>query len=143
MNTTKILIGALIGAIVNFLAGWLVYGILLKDAMDKAMTVEAKAVSKPEPNLVGMFVAGFIFCLLFSYIFEQWAKIRSLMGGLVAGGLMGLCISLAFDIQFMSMLNMFTGTGGMIMDVCAGTVMSALTGAGIGWYLGLNRKEAV
>ncbi|HNF71056.1 MAG TPA: DUF1761 domain-containing protein, partial [Chitinophagaceae bacterium] len=94
MNTTKILIGALIGAIVNFLAGWLVYGILLKDAMDKAMTVEAKAVSKPEPNLVGMFVAGFIFCLLFSYIFEQWAKIRSLMGGLVAGGLMGLCISL-------------------------------------------------
>lgn len=141
MNYAKLLLGSIVGAIVSFLAGWLFYGILFKDMMTKAMTPQANAVNKPEPNLIGIFISGFIYAFLLAYIFEKWAKIRTVMGGVTAGALIGFLFSASMDISFWSMLNMYADMTFMFVDIAMGTVMAAITGGAIGLVLGFKRQD--
>lgn len=141
MNTSKLLIASIIGAIVNFLGGWVIYGMLLEKIMKENMTPEAQTLHKTEPNLAGIFVAGLIMSLLFAYIFEKYANIRTLVGGAVLGAIMGALITLSIDIQFWSMLTIFSSMNAILFDLIGGTVLSALVGAAIGWFLGFNRKD--
>ncbi len=141
MNYTKFLVASLLGAVVAFLAGWLIYGILLRDMMSKAMTAAAAAVNKAEPNIAGLFVSNLMYAILIAYIFENWAKIRTFMGGAIGGGIIGLLIAASMDISFWSMLNMYQDASVIFFDVAANTVLSAITGGVIGWYLGFNRKD--
>ena len=140
MNTSKVIFASLIGAIINFLAGWIIYGILLKSPMEKAMTPEAISLNKPEPNLAGIFIAGVITAFLIAYIFERWAKINTFIGGLTAGGLLGLLFAAGMDIQIWSMVNMWSTPSYIFVDILSTTVMWALIGGGIGWFLGRGRQ---
>lgn len=64
----RALLAALAGAVTSFLAGWLIYGILLMDFY-KANTIVYEGLMKEPPVLWGIFVSGFCSSLLFSLIF--------------------------------------------------------------------------
>lgn len=139
MDTTKVILGTVVGTIVLFLAGWLVYGILLADMMKESLTPEGLAVQK-EPDLVLILISNLVMALLYTYIFERWANIRTWQTGAVAAGTIGILIATSIDLSFMSMTKMYTGMNGMFVDILASTAMSALAGAAIGFTLGYNRK---
>ncbi|MBK9480609.1 MAG: DUF1761 family protein [Bacteroidetes bacterium] len=141
MNFTKFLIASLVGAIVFFFAGWLIYGILLSDIMAKAMTPEANALNKTEPNLVVMFVSNLMYGLLYAYIFERWAKITTFMGGATAGTLIAVLIAAAFDLQFVAMTNMINDITFVFIDIACNAVIGAMVGGVIGLTLGYGRKD--
>ncbi len=141
MNYAKLCIATILGAVVSFLSGWLFYGILLRDMMTKAMTPEAAAVNKPEPNLVGIFISNLIYALLIAYIFERWAKIRTFMGGAMGGALIGLLFAASVDVSFWAMLNMYNDFSFIFIDIAVNAIMGAILGGAIGWYLGFNRKD--
>lgn len=141
MDTSKLIMGTIVGTIVFFLAGWLIYGMLLANVMESGMTPEGLAVSKAEPNLVLIALSNACWALMYAYIFERWAGIRTWMTGGVAGAILGFLSATAIDLSFLSMTNMFKGFGSIIPDILGSTVLCAIGGAAIGWALGYNRKS--
>ena len=138
MNQTKLIVGTFVGSIANFLGGWVIFGMLLMKTMESNMVA---GVSKTEPNLLGIFVSGIVYSFLLTFIFERWASIRTLQSGAVAGAIITGLAALSFDIGLFSMANWFTSFSGVVVDVIANTVLGAITGATIGWFLGYNRKD--
>ncbi len=141
MNYLKLLIATVIGAVINFLGGWLVYGIALDSTFKNSMTEVGKAVQKSdtEMNLPLIFISCFITSLFIAYICYRWAKVDTFAAGTIVGAIVGLFMSLAFNTSQLAMTNMFVGSSIILIDTLANVVISGLTGAAIGWYLGFKK----
>ncbi len=142
MNVTKLLLATLVGAVVNFLAGWLIYGMLLMDTMKNGMTEAAKAVMKgPGEEIIPLYFVSSVFAaLMLAYIYERWAGIRTMVAGATAGTVIFMLMALNIDLGFMAGMNMFNGNSMLIVDVLVYGVFGALTGGAVGWMLGYNRN---
>ena len=140
MNTNKLLVGALLGGVAFFLLGWLFYGMLFTDTLASLMPEMAK-IQRPgaEIDMVPMILGNLTTGLLFAYIFERWASVRSFMGGLVAGATIGFMLAFSVDCIWHATTNLMTWSG-VILDSVIFTVMCGLAGGVIGWWLGYNRK---
>ncbi len=137
MKSNNILIGGLIGGVTSFLLGWIIYGVLLKDAM----TSPVSGLMKPETDMVWWAMIGS--CLaqgfLLSYIFGRWANITTAVGGASAGATLGILMALYYDLGFYAMSNMFTMQT-MLMDIVMSGVMMGAVGAVVGWWLGRSKE---
>ncbi|MBK8953999.1 MAG: hypothetical protein IPM34_00375 [Saprospiraceae bacterium] len=142
MNTTKLLLATLVGALVNFLAGWAVYAIAFKNLMEANISDAAKAMMLPEDqqNILFYFISGIFMSLSIAIIFERWANIRTFQTGAIAGAVVSACISLGFDFQFLASTTFYTGYGIVFINLIVSSLMGALTGGAIGWMLGYNRN---
>lgn len=133
MNS-KVIIGGVVGAVVMFLLGWLVYRVIL-GSMNPDM---------PDPTpmgLVWIFIGNLSAGLLLSYVFSNWANISTAMGGAKAALIIGVLVSLWFDSFAMAMPEMWVeaarmGLTEMIIDVVASTAIMVGGGTVVGWYLG-------
>jgi len=138
MNT-KIIIAALITAIVNFLLGWLVFGVILMDFY-KSNTVQYDGLMKEMPNLLFIFLSGLLYGFLFAFIFEKWARIRTFGRGFTAGLLLGFLIMTGFDLYFLAGMNLFNWKL-VITDILVNTIFSGILGGVTGFILGFNKKS--
>lgn len=135
MNS-KFLVGGLIGFVLFFLLGWLVYGMLLADMMAGYMNTECTRPME-EMNMSLMILGNVGFGLMFSYILSNGgAKFASFSGGAIGGAIVGLLVSLSYDSMIYAQSTMMNSFNGIIMDVVAFTIISAVAGGGIGWWLG-------
>jgi len=141
MNTNKFLVGGIIGGIVFFLLGYLIYGMLLMDFMSSNAGT-ATGVMKTESEMVWWaLIAGNLFSgLALSYVLNK-AGVNSASAGAITGAVFGLLICAAFDLTMFGTSNIYS-MNGMLVDICASTVMSAIVGGVIGWYLGMGKKAA-
>lgn len=137
MNANKILVAGVVGGIFAFLLGYVVWGILLKDALPD----NVPGLMRPESEMIywALIVSNIIFGIFLSYIFVEWANISTWMTGARAGAILGFLITASYDLSFYSMSNMFGGMGELLMDIVANTVWSAIIGAFIGWWLGWRK----
>jgi len=87
MSTRAILAG-IAGAVFAFFLGWLIFGILLMDYYT-ANTTSYPGLMKEMPNLVLIFLSQLIMGLLFAFIFERWAGIKTFGRGIVGGIILG------------------------------------------------------
>lgn len=77
------------------------------------------------------------FGLLFAYILSSGgAKFSSFSGGAMGGAVVGLLMSLSYDSMIYAQSTMMNSFTGVIMDVVAFAIISAIAGGGIGWWLG-------
>jgi TRAP-type C4-dicarboxylate transport system permease large subunit len=135
MNWNKVLIGGLLGGVVYFFLGWLVWGILLKD-MDS--TPDSVALVDNNMHMWAMAVSCILWGMLLAYIFNRWAGIRSMAGGATAGATIALLTSLSHGLSMHATMN-FYGVNHVLVDAIATTLVSAITGAVIGWFLGREK----
>jgi len=142
MNTNKFLIGGIIGGVANFLLGWLVWGMLLMSFFNEHTTEAGKAVMRGEDNMVwwAMIAANLFFGFLLSYILNK-AGTTSATAGAATGAVVGLLMSAAIDLFFYGQMDM-SDTTSMCVDIIASTVVTAVVGGVIGWYLGMGKKAA-
>ncbi len=135
MNT-KTLISGLLGGVCYFLLGWLIYGILLKDAMDSSMGT-ATGVMRSETDMLLWAVAlgNIATGLGMAYILGNWAGVTSWMGGAKAAATVGALFSIGYDLIMYATSNMME-LNGIFMDIPISIFMSASAGAVIGWWLG-------
>ncbi len=138
MDAKKFALGALVGGVVFFLLGWLLYGLLFMNYFE-ANVGSATGVNKESMNMIALFLGNLAMAALLTIIFLRWAGISTFMGGLKAGALIGLLVVLGFDLTMFGTTNIMT-LNGMLMDVVVYTVMSAITGGVIGWLLGMGKK---
>ena len=141
MDIKKLLIGGIIGGILYFGLGYLVYGNLLMNFM-KNHPGTATGVDRTMAEFQFMYltIGNLAMGFLVAYIFVK-GNINSLVGGIVAGGIVGLLVSVGYDSVMYATTNIVSKTA-MAADVCAFTVISAIVGAGVALTMGMGKKAA-
>lgn len=127
MNVKNFVISGIAGGFIEFILGWLFYGILFKDSFP----------SNGTENMLLIFLGCMTFGFLLSYIFIKWAHISNWKTGLTAGAIIGLFIALYFSffansIKTMDELNIQL----MALDTAITVVMSAIVGSSIAFVSG-------
>lgn len=130
--STKAIVGGLIGGIVYFLIGWLVYGVLMKDQMSAIPCMRTPETMSMMWILFGNLISG----LLMGYLLSRMTGANSLKGGATAGLFIGLLFSAGYDCIMFGTTTMMDSPTGILMDVIMSGVMSAIVGAVVGWWLG-------
>lgn len=136
MSTNKILIAGLVAGIVAFFLGWIVWGMLLA-GMSDTMSGTATGVSRGEDEMIwwALIVGNLFFGLLYAYIFGRWANISTAATGAKAAAMIALIMSVSWDLTMYATTNLMS-LNGVIIDIIASTVVSAVIGAVAAWMLG-------
>lgn len=135
MNT-KTLISGLLAGISYFLLGWLIYGVLLKDAMNN-MGGSAVGVMRTESDMVmwALILGNLGFGMAMAYILGSWSGVTTFLGGAKAAAIIGFLFALGYDLIFYATTNVMA-LNGIFLDVAISTLMAAVAGGIIGWWLG-------
>ncbi|WP_422107970.1 hypothetical protein [Winogradskyella sp.] len=127
MKTKTFILAGLVGGVVDWLLGWLFYGILFADTF-------------PQPQegsnamlfiTLGCFSYGFFI----SYIYNRWAQITTFANGAKAGAVIGL---------FMGLINIFFGMAEQVevdyqmvgLELLISIVLATAVGAVVGFING-------
>lgn len=127
MNVKNFLVSGVVGGIVNFLLGWLFYGILFKDIYPEGENM----------NLLFTFLGCLTSGLFIAYIFTNWAGITNPVNGIKAGAAIGFFTSLSMNFFMYS--NRTVDYQNMTLDVIITIVISAVMGAAIAFVNGKIR----
>lgn len=139
MNVQKLIIGGIIGGIVFFLLGWLIYGILLMDFMTQHSRSNPEAFrSETEMVWWAMIGGNLMLGMLYSYVIHRIGS-KGWSAGAMTGGTVGFLMSLAYDLMMYAQLDLF-GKTALAADVAAAVVIGAITGAVLGWWNGRGEK---
>ena len=138
--SSKAIIAALVGAIFSFLAGWVVYGILLMDFYTANTIVYEGLAKGPMPDLVFIFISGLFNTLLVSVIFSKWAHVKTFKGGFINGMIIYFLITGSVDLGHYAFYNLMNLTL-IIADIIVGTIFGGLVCGVIGAVLGMGKKE--
>ena len=131
MNS-KMLIGGVIGGVVIFLLGFLIYGILMADSMTGAPCMRDHDAVLLLWIALGNLFTGF----LISYIYSKWASISTFGGGAMAGAILGLLGNLGSGCLMYGTTTMISGPSGILMEAVIGAIMWGIAGGAVGWWLG-------
>jgi hypothetical protein len=126
MDAKKFLVSGLMGSIVNFLLGWLLYGIIF------AAQFPVTGLMNMTMIVLGSLAAG----LFVAYIFAKWAQISNWKTGLQAGAVIGLFLGLYYDFYNNAMkatADIDWKTLGL--DIMLTIVITALAGAVIAFVV--------
>lgn len=129
MKTKSFLAAGIAGGVIDFLLGWLFYGILFKDYLP----------GSENENLLFIFLGCLTFGLFVSYIFVKLANITTGLTGLKAGAAIGLLNSLY--ISFFSFAAREPDYNLFAIEIVVGITMGALVGAAIGAVNGSLSKN--
>lgn len=133
MNT-KVLVGGVIGGVVFFLLGFLIWGLALMSVMEKYSNM---ACMRPEEdfNMILMGISNILWGLAYAYIFSK-ANINSFSAGAVSGAIVAVLIGLSIDLAMYSYTTMSTSLTPAFINVAANGVLGAVGGGVIAWWLG-------
>lgn len=123
MKTKNFLVSGIVGGIVDFLLGWLFYGIIFKDTFPQP--------EESSNTMIFIFLGCITFGLFVAYIYTKWAQITTLMTGIKAGAIIGLFIGLFYNFFNLAMNTMSTMELAAL-DVVISVVMTAVIGGVIG-----------
>ncbi len=134
MNTNKILIGGLIGSVILFILGWLIYGMAL-NGFFAANAGTATGVDKETPDMLYLIIGHLAFGFLLALIYGRWAGIKTAQTGAIAGLVIGLLIGIGSDFITLGVTNVSTLTAAIVDILIVGFNM-AVAGAAVGWWMG-------
>lgn len=132
----RVFLAALLGAVVLFVLGFVIYGILLKSWFASQVT----GITMHDPPIMwALFLSQFLFALLLATVFDRYATITTPAGGAVAGLWMSFLVFLSFDLMTFAFYP-FMKLQVAFVDAIISAVMGAIAGAAIGFVLGFKRK---
>ncbi|HEX5667529.1 MAG TPA: hypothetical protein VFX73_01935 [Chitinophagaceae bacterium] len=134
MDVPKFIVGGLLGGVINFFMGWLVWGILLMDYIGKHTT--NATVFRSEEGMIfwAMILSNLLFGFLIAYILYV-ANVRTARSGAIIGAIAGALMVAAFDLGIYAQMDVYD-TGVFLPDMLASAVVTGIVGAAIGWYYG-------
>ncbi|HEY0429642.1 MAG TPA: hypothetical protein VGC76_17810 [Pyrinomonadaceae bacterium] len=137
----RVLAATLVGGITMTLVGWLLFGVLLANYFKANMIIYA-GLEKTPPDWISLLLFNLAFAWLIAFVFDRWANIRNLAGGIKGGVLIMLPIGIALGFQQMAFMNLYKSYVPVIVDILIVTVIGAVAGAVIGLVLGAMSKTA-
>lgn len=137
MNTNRILLAAIVGGIVFFLLGFLVYGVLLiKFFADNQGT--AQGVMKDPPTMWALAIGNLAWGFLLAIVFGRWAGIKTFSTGARAGIVIGALMAATYNFNSLGTTNITT-LNAVLVDIVVFALMNALIGGVVGWMLGRGK----
>lgn len=133
MDIKKLVVGGIVGGILFFFLGWLLYGMLLMDFMTNNPGV-VSGYSKETPDFLYLAIGNLLSGFMMAYIFIK-ANINTLMGGLIMAAVVGLLMAASYDCVMYATTSLVSKKM-MLADVLASTAMSAVAGAVVGLLMG-------
>ncbi len=121
MNVKNFLIAGIVGGIVDWLLGWLFYGILFNDNFG----------GEDPANMLFITLGCLTYGLFMSYVFVRWANIRTATNGLKAGAIFGIFSALQSSF-FANSDKVTPDYQLMVLDIGIMIVISCAVGAVIG-----------
>ena len=135
MNSQKFIVGGIVGGILYFVLGYVFYGLLLKSFFDTNGMVVDMDKMVWWAMIVGNLAGGF----LLAYILTK-ANVSTAAGGAATGFVVGLLMSLSFDLLMYAIGHGMTEMKGIAADIAVSAVLTAIIGAIVGWVLGMSKK---
>lgn len=135
------LLAALVGGIVMFALGFLLFAVLL-DSYFRANTVEYAGLVKDPPVIWAIFLFNVIWAWLIAFVLEYggrsgWAE------GAKAGAIVMFVLGLGITLEFNAFMNMHKELAPVLVQILIVTGMGAIAGAVIGVVQGyFDRKPA-
>jgi hypothetical protein len=131
----RVLAATVAGAVVMFILGYAIWGVLFASLMKEGVIQHAR-LTKETPNLFALFASNVGVAFLVAFIFEYWSKTRTFVAGLRNGAIIMFIISLSEDLSFVGYMNLYEGFKPVVVDVLAETLRVSLAGGVIGAVLG-------
>ncbi len=127
MDVKKFIVGTATGGIVYFFLGFIFYAIVFQDFF-AANQGSATGVPKGDDMQYWPLVLGNMsWAALLTYAIRNWANANTFAEGAKVGALVGLLMTLGFDMVMYDTTNIMTMTAAMA-DVVIGTLMGAISG---------------
>ncbi|MDE3211947.1 MAG: DUF1761 domain-containing protein [Bacteroidota bacterium] len=140
MNAKKFFVGGIAAGVVYFFLGYLFYGILFMDFFSKnAGTASGVAKSMDQMVWWALILGNLMTGFLLAFVFEK-AKTRSFGSGLWMGAWVGLFTAASYDLVSFGTSNLMN-IRGVVADIALFTIMSAVSGAILGWIMGMLEKK--
>ncbi len=133
MNIKKLIIGTIVGGVLFFLLGWLIYGKLLADFM-KHHPGPIGHTADRGPVMLYLVAGNLVYGALLAFIFVK-ANIKGWLDGFVTGGIIGGLMTAAVDFMIYAFTTLISKKG-YTADIIASAVMMAIIGAVLGVILG-------
>lgn len=137
---TRVLVATLAGAVVLFLLGYLIFGVLLNSYM-QANVMQYAGMMKNPPNIMMLIVANLAFAWLLAFVADYWAGIRNFASGLKLGALITFPLIIWSTLRFEAFIDLYIGYALIIVVVLAATLLGAIAGGVIGLVLGMVDKK--
>lgn len=138
MNS-KFYYAALVGALVSFLLGWIVYGMLMMEFY-KANTTVYEGLMKDPPVLWAIFIGNLCTATLLSWIYSKMG-IKTFMKGATTGLWVGFLLTAWFYAFSHAFMNLYS-TKLTIADLVVSSLFTAVIGGLIASILGMGNKPA-
>ena len=101
----RVLVGSVAGAVTLFLAGYLIFGILIISFM-REHTFQYAGLVKETPSLTVIFLSNLVMAFMLAVVCEYWASTRTFVGGLKCGAILGFLIALSIDLGELGYVNL-------------------------------------
>ncbi len=140
---TRVLAATVAGGIAFFIAGGVVYGLILDPMVMKPnMNPEAVKLMNDPPVWIPLVLSNFVSAFLLAYIFDKWAGIKTFMSGLQGGVVVWFLMALAFQLMFLAFMKLSNNYIPAIADIGGSIVMGAIGGGVIGQVLGMMSRNS-
>lgn len=130
-----------VGGIVFFVVGFLIYGLFLDPAVMRPNMNEFAGLIKDVPDWAPLIIANLVSALLFAWIYDALAGIRSFAAGAKAGAIIMALISLSLQLMFYAFWNLHKNLVPVVADLAGSLVMGAIGGGAIAAVLGAMQKK--
>jgi hypothetical protein len=136
MNT-KIITAAIVGSIVSFFLGWLIFGNLLMGFYEEN-TMHYEGMMRHMPVFWAIFLSGLASSFLFAMILSRTPGGNTFKGGFTTILWVGFLLCLSFDLMMYAMYHLMR-VRLLIADVLLSSLFFAVIGGVIGYMLGREK----
>jgi hypothetical protein len=134
MASNRFVLAALVGGVVVFLAGGLLYGVLTVSFFE-ANQGSAVGVMRETPDILYLVLGQVVLGVLLAVVIDKWARVGGVANGLKIGAIVGLLMGLGVDLTMYGVTNMANLTATLV-DPLIQAVQMACAGGAIGAVLG-------
>lgn len=135
MAPGRFLTATIVGGIVLFVVGYLIWGLALMSFFEaQSVAPEGALKTMEEFSLAHIFLGNLVYGAFLTLTVGVWGGKRGFGGGFQGGLLVGLLVTLAMTLTFMGTMNFMTVTGHAVDTVVSG-VWAGIGGGVIGVIL--------
>lgn len=137
----KILSAALVGTIVYFGIGWLVFeGLLGKYMGTNTTQIVGFKKSDEEASMLMLIVSCAAYAMLLAILMGQWTTVHTLKEGVLFGAVVGILVATMTNSYWYSTSHFFNSLTPLLVDIAAAGLTVGIMGGAIGWFLGYAAK---
>ena len=137
----KILSAALVGTIVYFGIGWLIFVRLLGKYMSANTTqIVGFKKSDEEASMLMLIVSCAAYAMLLAILMGQWTTVHTPKEGVLFGAVVGILVATMTNSYWYSTSHFFNSLTPLLVDIAAAGLTVGIMGGAIGWVLGYAAK---